>query len=42
MQSYEFKVVEKDVRDLTEKMIAAMKNPNSAAVSEMAGLDFKI
>ena len=42
LQSYEFKVVGKDVRDLTEKMIAAMKNPNSAAVSATAGLDLKI
>ncbi len=42
LQSYEFKVVGSDVRDLTEKMIAAMKNPNSAAVSATAGLDLKI
>ena len=42
IRSYEFKVVGKDVRDLTEKMIAAMKNPDSAAVSATAGLDLKI
>ncbi len=30
------------MRDLTEKMVEAMANPNIAAISETAGLDFKI
>ena len=42
LQSREIKVVGKDAQDLTEKMIAAMKNPDSAAVSATAGLDLKI
>ncbi len=42
LSSYEFRVVGKDVRDLTEKMAAAMKNPNSAAVLATAGIDVKI
>ena len=42
LQSYEIKVVGKDARNLTEKMIAAMKNPNSAAISETAGLDIQV
>ena len=42
IRSYEVKVVGSDARDLAEKMIAAMKNPNSAAISETAGFDLKI
>lgn len=42
LRSYAFKIAGKDARDLTEKMIAAMKNPNSAAISKTTGLDLKI
>lgn len=42
LQSHEIIVVGSDVRDLTEKMIAAMKNPNSTAISKTAGFDLKI
>ena len=42
LQSHEITVVGNDVRDLTEKLVEAMANPNSAAVSETAGFDVKI
>ncbi len=42
LQSHEIVVVGNDAWDLTEKMIAAMKNPDSEARSETAGLDLKI
>ena len=42
LQSHEITVVGNDVREVTEKMVGAMTNPNSAAVSETAGLDMKI
>lgn len=42
LQSHEIIVVGSDVRDLTEKMIAAMKNPDSTAISKTAGFDLKI
>ncbi len=42
LQPHEIIVVGNDVQELTGKMVEAMANPNSAAVSEAAGLDLKI
>ncbi len=42
LQSHEITVVGNDVRDLTEKLVEAMANPNSATVSATAGFDVKV
>ena len=42
LQPHEIIVVGNDVQELTGKMVEAMANPNSAAVSETAGLDLKV
>ena len=42
LQSRDITVVSNNARDLTEKMVEAIAHPNHDALSETAGLDFKI
>ena len=42
MQSHEITVIGNDVRELTDKIVNAMSQPDNAAISETTGFDMKV